>query len=99
MRTFYQFGAMYAKIEEDDQIDTSPVELGDGILHPGEWVGKIGEKVRTSFEMNKGYYLRYVGSGMEGNHRVLLFAVKERPLGPSDPAASAVRDRGSGENS
>ncbi|MFD1394218.1 hypothetical protein ACFQ40_00140 [Kroppenstedtia eburnea] len=75
MRTFYQMGAMYARIEEGDQIDTSPIELGDGILHPGEWVWKIGEKARTSFEMNKGYYLRFVGSGWEGDRRVLLFDV------------------------
>lgn len=75
MQTFYQMNAMYAKIEPGDQIDASPVKLGDKVLYPGEWVSKLGETERASFEMNDGYYLRFVGSGMEGKHRVLLFAV------------------------
>ncbi|PTX48301.1 hypothetical protein C8P63_14610 [Melghirimyces profundicolus] len=44
MHTFLQAGAMYAKIEEGDQIEAVPVDLGDGTLHPGEWVQKMGKK-------------------------------------------------------
>ncbi|MFV9511818.1 hypothetical protein [Tepidibacillus sp. LV47] len=61
MNTFFQFGAMYAEIEEGDVIERAPIELGDKILEPGDYVRKIGEKKRTSFEMQDGYYLKYIG--------------------------------------
>lgn len=61
MNVFYQFGAMYAEVKEGDQIINIPVELGDKFLSPGEYISRIGEKKRTSFSMQEGYYLRYVG--------------------------------------
>jgi hypothetical protein len=54
-------GAMYVTVEENDVVRKIPVELGDGILHPGEFVSKLGEKKRTSFYMQPGFYLRYEG--------------------------------------
>jgi hypothetical protein len=60
MKKAYFNGAMYAKLE-GEQIERVPVELGDGILKPGEFVKKLGEKHRSSFEMQDGYFLRYVG--------------------------------------
>lgn len=74
MKTFYQFGAMYA-VANPEEIEAIPVALGDGILRPGEFVQKLGHKARTSFEMHEGYYLRYVGQAQEGEHLYLLFAV------------------------
>lgn len=61
MITFTQNGAMYAELEEGDEIQKKPIELGDGTLHPGEYVNKLGEKRRSSFEMQDGWYLKYVG--------------------------------------
>lgn len=81
MKTFVQFGAMYAEIEEGDRIEEVPVDLGDGTLHPGEWVQKLGETARTSFEMNDGYYLRYAGMGTENGQKVLLFTVNRSDRG------------------
>lgn len=60
MITFYQYGAMYANVERD-LIRPDPVELGDGVLFPGEFVQRLGEKARSSFEMREGHYLRYLG--------------------------------------
>ncbi|PTX48295.1 hypothetical protein C8P63_1463 [Melghirimyces profundicolus] len=75
MHTFLQAGAMYAEIEEGDRIQTIPVNLGDTTLYPGEWVRKLGQKKRTSFEMMDGYYLRFCGMGEEQGGKVLLFTV------------------------
>lgn len=52
---------MYAQLETGDEIERTPVELGDGILRPGEFVSRLGEKQRSSFEMQDGFYLRYEG--------------------------------------
>lgn len=61
MKIGYYAGAMYAEIE-GEEIDSSPIELGDKILNPGKFVNKLGEKKRTSFEMKEGWYLRFVGT-------------------------------------
>ena len=56
-------GAMYVRLskEEETEIEHVPIELGDGILYPGEFVQKLGDKKRSSFEMKPGNYLRYIG--------------------------------------
>lgn len=69
---FFTGGAMYAKVS-GDKVKAVPVELGDGILYPGDFVKQLGEKVRTSFRMQKGYYLRYCGM----YNRALLFSVND----------------------
>lgn len=51
---------MYAKVD-DFLIIKKPIELGDGVIHPGEYVNKLGDKYRTSFEMQDGWYLRFAG--------------------------------------
>lgn len=51
MEVFSQYGAMYAKLEEGDQIEKVPVQIGDGTLYPGEFVRQLGEKERSSFSM------------------------------------------------
>lgn len=61
METWGQMGAMYAQLNETDVIERRPIELGDGILRPGEWVRQLGEKKRSKFSMQNGYYLRYEG--------------------------------------
>jgi hypothetical protein len=61
MITYFQKGAMYAELESHDKIEQTPVEIGDGILRPGEFVSRLGEKKRSSFEMKDGFYLRYEG--------------------------------------
>ncbi|WP_153123247.1 hypothetical protein [Peribacillus tepidiphilus] len=68
-RTFYHAGAMYAEVPKDEII-VSPIKLGDGIIRPGEFVQKFGEKKRTMFEMQEGHYLRYVGK----TDKLLLFS-------------------------
>lgn len=60
MKIGFYSGAMYVEIE-DEKIKKSSIELGDKILLPGQFVNKLGEKERTSFEMQEGWYLRYVG--------------------------------------
>jgi hypothetical protein len=75
MKTGYFLGAMVAKLEPGDVIDPVPVPLGDGMLHPGEFVARLGEKKRSSFEMEDGYFLRY--EGRIGN--TLLFGVNDLP--------------------
>jgi hypothetical protein len=74
MKKAYFKGAMYAKLE-GEQIERVPVELGDGILKPGEFVKNLGEKQRTSFEMQDGYFLKYVGRV----GKTLLFNVNDYP--------------------
>jgi hypothetical protein len=69
---FYTRGAMYAKVSRD-KVKVVPVDLGDGILYPGDFVRQIGEKERTSFSMKEGYYLRYCGMF----ERALLFSVND----------------------
>ncbi len=78
MKVFSQQGAMYAELSEFDLIDEKPLKLDDGILLPGEWVQKLGEKKRASFEMSDGYYLRY--KGMIDN--TLLFDVNHSTAHP-----------------
>lgn len=60
MKVGYFNGAMYVKLE-GEKIEVVSVELGDKTLHPGQYVSKLGEEKRTSFEMNDGWYLKYVG--------------------------------------
>lgn len=69
---FFTGGAMYAKVSRD-KVKAVPVELGDDILYPGEFVKQLGEKKRTSFRMQKGYYLRYCGK----YDRAILFSVND----------------------
>lgn len=69
-------GAMYAQLETGDEIERTPVELGDGILRPGEFVSRLGEKQRSSFEMQEGFFLRYVGRFKK---TLLLFNVNNYP--------------------
>ncbi|QPA33413.1 hypothetical protein [Thermaerobacillus caldiproteolyticus] len=69
---FFTGGAMYAKVSRD-KVKAVPVELGDGVICPGDFVKQLGEKARTSFRMQKGYYLRYCGM----YDRALLFSVND----------------------
>lgn len=69
---FFTGGAMYAKVSMD-RVKKLPVELGDIVLYPGDFVKQLGENARTSFKMQKGYYLRYCGM----YDRVLLFSVND----------------------
>ena len=59
----FKNGAMYVRLseEEEKKIENVPIKLGDGILYPGEFVQKLGDKERASFEMKPGNYLRYIG--------------------------------------
>jgi hypothetical protein len=75
MITGYLKGAMYAKIQPGDKIERTPVKLGDGILKPGEFIQKLGEKKRSNFEMKAGFYLRYVGKVED----YILFNVNDYP--------------------
>ena len=72
LETFYQNGAMYAKVAEGSFTEES-VKLGDKTLSPGQFVSKLGEKKRSSFEMQEGYLLRYAGKA----GKLLLFGVNE----------------------
>jgi hypothetical protein len=38
---FYTGGAMYAKVNMD-KVKAVPVDLGDGILYPGDFVKQLG---------------------------------------------------------
>jgi hypothetical protein len=69
---FFTGGAMYAKVSRE-KVKAVPVELGDGILYLGDLLKQLGEKARTSFRMQKGYYLRYCGM----YDRALLFSVND----------------------
>lgn len=72
-------GAMYARLEDGEELDIDPLELGDSVINTGEYISKLGEKKRTSFEMQDGWYLRYLGKYND----TLLFGVNTR--GPDDP--------------
>ncbi len=61
MQAGYSAGAMYARLDEGEHLDISPILLGDGVLAVGEYVQKLGEKARSSFEMRDGWYLKYIG--------------------------------------
>jgi len=61
LQIYYGRGSMYAKIEEGDEILREPVQLGDKLLYPGQYVNRLGHKYRSSFEMQDGWYLRYEG--------------------------------------
>ena len=68
----FQNGAMYAKAPKDSfKVDS--VELGDKVIYPGQFVSKLGEKKRSSFEMQEGYKLRYCGK----TDKLLLFSVND----------------------
>jgi len=60
MDCYYVGGAMYIELDNEEVIKES-VQLGDGILKPGQYVNKLGEKKRSMFEMNDGFYLKYEG--------------------------------------
>lgn len=57
----YQNGAFYVQLEKGEKIEKVPVELGDKILYPGQYIKKLGTQKRTSFEMQEGYFLKYAG--------------------------------------
>lgn len=76
MKTDYFNDAMFAKVEPGDRIEEVSIELGDGVLSPGEFVARLGEKSRSSFEMQEGFFLRYVGRFKK---TLLLFNVNNYP--------------------
>ena len=69
---FFQKGAMYAKLPKE-RITNEAVELADKMIYPGQFVYKLGEKKRTSFEMQEGSYLRFVGKTDD----LILFSVND----------------------
>ena len=73
MRVGFYDGAMYVQAE-DVEIDISPIKLGNKYITPGSYINKLGDKKRTSFEMQDGWYLRYVGK----LERYLLFGVNSK---------------------
>jgi hypothetical protein len=73
MKHYYYGSANYIELEGDEQIIVAPVELGDKLLVPGDYVNKIGEKQRTNFEMQDGYYLKYLGYVEDSVGKNLLF--------------------------
>ncbi|USK31261.1 hypothetical protein LIT32_26745 (plasmid) [Bacillus sp. CMF21] len=72
VETFFSHGAMYALVPEELIVKES-AELGDKVISPGQFIPQLGEKKRTSFEMQEGHFLRYCGKA-EG---MLLFSVNE----------------------
>lgn len=74
---FYQNGAMYA-YAPGAPFEEVPVELGDQILFPGQYVKRLGEKKRSRFVLEDGYLLRYVGKAKNSkNYTILLFSVND----------------------
>lgn len=69
---FYKNGAMYA-YAPGKPFEEVPIELGDKVLYPGQFVQKLGEKKRSKFEMQEGFYLRYVGKA----EKLILFSVND----------------------
>lgn len=70
--TFFVNGAMYAQVPQEI-ISLESVELGDGIISPGQFVSELGEKDGTSFKMKEDYFLRYCGKVSN----ILLFGVND----------------------
>lgn len=68
--------AAYIFIEDISLIDKTPIELGDKILEPGTFISMLG-KGKYRFELEKGFYLRYVGKIIEGITTTLLFGVND----------------------
>lgn len=74
MKHYYSNGsANYIELEGDEKIIEEPVELGDKLLIPGDYLNKIGEKKRSNFEMQDGYYLKYLGYVESEAGKDLLF--------------------------
>jgi hypothetical protein len=69
---FKKSGAMYA-YAPGKPFEEIPIELGDKIISPGQFIKRLGEKKRSSFEMSDGYFLRYVGKS--GDY--ILFGVND----------------------
>jgi hypothetical protein len=71
----FKNGAMYVRLseEEEKKIENVPIKLGDGILYPGEFVQKLGDKERANFEMKPGNYLRYIGK--LSKDKLIIFGV------------------------
>lgn len=61
MQTVMKWGAMYGKLDPDEQISCESILLGTAIVSPGELISRIGKKKRTMFEMMDGHFLQYVG--------------------------------------
>ena len=80
MITVLKWGAMYGMLEEGEKIRTEAVQLGEQLIVPGDKISKIGRKARSTFEMQDGFWLEYVGRV----DRTLLFV--SRPTGANgDP--------------
>ncbi|AEH47113.1 hypothetical protein [Parageobacillus thermoglucosidasius] len=69
---FFQDGAMYAFAPKGSFAE-EPIELGDKIICPGQYVSRLGDKDRTSFRMQEGFYLRYCGKA----EKLILFSVND----------------------
>lgn len=72
----YFNGAGYMKINECSFIDHSAIELGDKTIIPGMFFSELGAGKR-SFEMQEGYYLRYLGKVNDKGDSYLLFDVND----------------------
>ena len=65
MQIVNKWGANYliASVEEriDSKIRKEKIYFGKTLIYPGIKIKKIGEKNRSSFEMNNGHFLEYQG--------------------------------------
>ncbi len=73
MIIFSKYGAMYIELE-GEIIDKENIELGDGLLKPNQYLERIGEKKRSSFEMSEDCYLKYEGTISDDTAKYLLFS-------------------------
>lgn len=68
----YKKGAMYA-YAPGIPFEEVPIELGNKILYPGQFINRLGNGKRSNFEMSDGYFLRYVGK----SDNYILFSVND----------------------
>lgn len=59
--TYYSPSAMFAKVLDQNKIDTKPIKIGNYTIEPGTRLTRIGATPRTAFETVQDWCLSYSG--------------------------------------
>ena len=79
-----KYGAEYLAFDEPVKITKRVLKFtNDTTLVPGEKVIKIGIKIRTMFELQDGYFMRYDGTMEQNNVIYAVFDVPEHNIIPN----------------
>lgn len=81
IQTEFTHGAQYLLFDEPLKLIREPITQNGFTIYPGDKVIKIGNKTRTMFEMNDGFYMEFEGHLLSGGNKIAIFNCPEHNAG------------------